>query len=193
MAGGDDQDATVGLGQDVAAESREKLCTAARKLAANLSRQLEWRFEPIFSNSTFLLATLLDPRYKASCFPNSVDVETLKRTLVHRMELCGAVAAPARNTEETPVTSSCSVFSFLQKKKSATPMRTHAPSGELTGGPAADQGFAAVTFQRARRRDLFGFLGMVLHQVRFAKSVAIQVVLLKRSAIPMRLAKSAAT
>lgn len=116
MAGGDDEDATVDPGQDVAAESREKLCTAARKLAANLSRQLEWCFEPIFSNSTFLLATLLDPRYKASCFPNCVDVETLKRTLVHRMELCGPVAAPARNTEETPVTSGCSVFSFLQKK-----------------------------------------------------------------------------
>ncbi len=68
MAGDDDQDAIVGLGQDVAAESRERLGTAARKLAANLSKELKWRFEPIFANSTFLLATLLDPRYKASCF-----------------------------------------------------------------------------------------------------------------------------
>ncbi|KAA0721534.1 hypothetical protein E1301_Tti019433 [Triplophysa tibetana] len=59
MAGDDDQDATVGLGQDVAAESRE------------------------------------------------------------------------RNTEETPATSSTSVLSFLQKKKSAIPMRTHLPSGDV--------------------------------------------------------------
>ncbi|CAB1416621.1 unnamed protein product, partial [Pleuronectes platessa] len=87
MAGDDDQDATVGLGQDVAAESREKLGTAARRLAANLSKELEWRFQPIFANSTFLLATLLDPRYKASCFPDNIDVEALKRTLLHRMEL----------------------------------------------------------------------------------------------------------
>lgn len=59
MAGDDDQDATVGLGQDVAAESRERLGTAARKLAANLSKELKWRFKPIFANSTFLLATLI--------------------------------------------------------------------------------------------------------------------------------------
>ncbi len=131
MAGDDDQDATVGLGQDVAAESRERLGTAARKLAANLSKELKWRFEPIFANSTFLLATLLDPRYKASCFPNNVDVEALKRTLLLRMELCDPVATPARNTEETPATSSTSVLSFLQKKKSAIPMRTHLPSGDV--------------------------------------------------------------
>ncbi|KAA0705140.1 Centrosomal protein of 290 kDa [Triplophysa tibetana] len=93
MAGDDDQDATVGLGQDVAAESRE--------------------------------------RYKASCFPNNVDVEALKRTLLLRMELCDPVATPARNTEETPATSSTSVLSFLQKKKSAIPMRTHLPSGDV--------------------------------------------------------------
>lgn len=61
IAGGDDDDATAGLGHDVAAEARENLCTAARKLAANLSRQLEWHFEPIFANFTFLIATLLDP------------------------------------------------------------------------------------------------------------------------------------
>ena len=121
----------MGLGQDVAAESREKLGTAARKLAANLSKELEWRFEPIFANSTFLFATLTDPRYKASCFPNNFDVEALKRTLLFRMEFCDPVAAPARNTEETPATSSTSVFSFLQKKKSAIPMRTHLPSGDV--------------------------------------------------------------
>ncbi len=131
MAGDDDQDATEGQDQDGAAESREKLGAAARKLAANLSKELQWRLEPIFANSTFLLATLLDPRYKASCFPNSVDVDALKRTLFHRMELCDPVAAPARNTEETPATSSTSVLSFLQKKKSATPVRTHLPSGDV--------------------------------------------------------------
>ncbi|KAA0712558.1 Zinc finger BED domain-containing protein 6 [Triplophysa tibetana] len=131
MAGDDDQDATVGLGQDVAAESRERLGTAARKLEANLSKELKWRFKPIFANSTFLLSTLLDPRYKASCFPNNVDVEALKRTLLLRMELCDPVATPARNTEETPATSSTSVLSFLQKKKSAIPMRTHLPSGDV--------------------------------------------------------------
>lgn len=47
------------------------------------------------------------------------------------MQLCDPVAAPARNTEETPATSSTSVLSFLQKKKSATPMRTHLPSGDV--------------------------------------------------------------
>lgn len=68
MAGDDDQDATVGLGQDVAAESRERLGTAAWKLAAKLSKVLKWRFEPIFANSTFLLAILLDPRYRPAVF-----------------------------------------------------------------------------------------------------------------------------
>uniref|UniRef100_A0A3Q1GLS4 HAT C-terminal dimerisation domain-containing protein n=1 Tax=Acanthochromis polyacanthus TaxID=80966 RepID=A0A3Q1GLS4_9TELE len=115
--------------------SVEKLGAAARKLAANLSKELQWRFEPIFANSTFLLATLLDPRYKASCFPSSVDVNALKRTLCQRMELCDPVAAPARNEEERerPTTSSStSVLSFLQRKKSATPMRTqHLPSGDV--------------------------------------------------------------
>uniref|UniRef100_A0A671UZG5 HAT C-terminal dimerisation domain-containing protein n=1 Tax=Sparus aurata TaxID=8175 RepID=A0A671UZG5_SPAAU len=111
--------------------SREKLGTAARKLAANLSKELQWRFEPIFANFTFLLATLIDPRYKASCFPNNVDVGALKRTLLLRMEFCDPVATPARNTEETPATSSTSVLSFLQKKKSAIPMRTHLPSGDV--------------------------------------------------------------
>uniref|UniRef100_A0A671VFV9 HAT C-terminal dimerisation domain-containing protein n=1 Tax=Sparus aurata TaxID=8175 RepID=A0A671VFV9_SPAAU len=111
--------------------SLEKLGTAARKLAANLSKELQWRFEPIFANFTFLLATLIDPRYKASCFPNNVDVEALKRTLLLRMEFCDPVATPARNTEETPATSSTSVLSFLQKKKSAIPMRTYLPSGDV--------------------------------------------------------------
>ncbi|RXN24940.1 zinc finger BED domain-containing 4 [Labeo rohita] len=120
MDGDDDQDATVG-----------RQGTAARKLAANLSKELKWRFKPIFVNSTFLLATLLDPRYKASCFPNNVDVEALKRTLLLRMELCDPVATPARNTEETPATSNTSVLSFLQKKKSAIPMRTHLPSADV--------------------------------------------------------------
>ncbi|XP_070409529.1 zinc finger BED domain-containing protein 4-like [Nothobranchius furzeri] len=114
MAGDDDQDVTEGQDQDGAAESRETLGAAARKLADNLSKELQWRFEPIFANTTLLHATLLDPRYKASCFPNSVDV-----------------AAPARITEETPATSSTSVLSFLHKKKSATPMRTHLPTGDV--------------------------------------------------------------
>lgn len=58
-------------------------------------------------------------------------MEALKRTLLLRMELCDPVATPARNTEETPATSSTSVLSFLQKKKSAIPMRTHLPSGDV--------------------------------------------------------------
>ncbi|XP_070410113.1 zinc finger BED domain-containing protein 4-like [Nothobranchius furzeri] len=131
MAGDDDQDVTEGQDQDGAAESRETLGAAARKLAANLSKELQWHFEPIFANTTLLHATLLDPRYKASCFPNSVDVDALKRTLCHRLELFDTVAARARITEETPATSNTSVLSFLHKKKSATPMRTHLPTGDV--------------------------------------------------------------
>jgi len=47
------------------------------------------------------------------------------------MELCDPVGTPARNTEETPATSSTSVLSFLQKKKLAIPMRTRLPSGDV--------------------------------------------------------------
>ncbi|XP_077421639.1 zinc finger BED domain-containing protein 4-like isoform X2 [Vanacampus margaritifer] len=128
-----DQDATEGHDHHRAAESGGKLGEVARKLATNLRKELQCRFEPIFANSTFLLATLLDPRYKTSYFPNSVDVDALKDTLSHRMErYCDPVAAPARKANEAPAaSSSTSVLSFLQKKKSATPVKPQLPSSDV--------------------------------------------------------------
>uniref|UniRef100_A0A8C6NWX5 HAT C-terminal dimerisation domain-containing protein n=1 Tax=Nothobranchius furzeri TaxID=105023 RepID=A0A8C6NWX5_NOTFU len=137
-----------GQDQDGAAESRETLGAAARKLADNLSKELQWRFEPIFANTTLLHATLLDPRYKASCFPNSVDVAAPARITEETPNYNG-VSNPSLQTQHfctplsltpdirpavsqtTPATSSTSVLSFLHKKKSATPMRTHLPTGDV--------------------------------------------------------------